>query len=129
MAFLPRRVLDLVYAAVEVCTQDIHLVDECHTRYVVGISLTPYVLGLRLNTALCTENADSAVQYTQGTLNLNSEVNVAWSINDVDTVLQSACLGLRHCSCRVQWQVVAAEVIVIPLSCSCSIQSMVAVPS
>ena len=36
--------------------------------------------------------------------------------------------GLQF-SCRVQWQVVAAEVIVIPLSCSCSIQSMVAVPS
>ena len=30
---------------------------------------------------------------------------------------------------RVQWQVVAAEVIVMPLSCSCSIQSIVAVPS
>ena len=70
-------------------------VDECHSRYVVGISLTPYVLGLRLNTALCTENADSAVQNTQGTLNLNSKVYVAWGINDVDTVLQSACLGLR----------------------------------
>ena len=29
----------------------------------------------------------------------------------------------------VQWQVVAAEVMVMPRSCSCSIQSMVAAPS
>ena len=36
--------LDLLYCTVEVCTKDIHLVDECHTRYIVGISLTPYVL-------------------------------------------------------------------------------------
>ena len=28
-----------------------------------------------------------------------------------------------------QWQVVAAEVMVMPRSCSCTIQSMVAVPS
>ena len=35
---------DLLNSAVEVCTQDVHLVDERHTRYIVGISLTPYVL-------------------------------------------------------------------------------------
>ena len=29
----------------------------------------------------------------------------------------------------VQWQVTAAEVMVIPRSCSCSIQSVVAAPS
>ncbi len=34
--------------------------------------------------------------------------------------------GLQFSS-KVQWHVVAADVIVIPLSCSCSIQSMVAV--
>ena len=33
--------LDLIYSVVEVSTKDVHLVDECHTRYVVGISLTP----------------------------------------------------------------------------------------
>ena len=61
----------------------------------VGISLTPYVLGLRLYTTLCTENANSAIKYTEGTLNLNSEVYVAWCIDDVDTVLK--CASLRLC--------------------------------
>jgi hypothetical protein len=83
---------DLLYCAIKVCTQDIHLIDECHTGYIVGISLTPYVLRLRFYTALCTEHADSAVQYTQGTLNFYCEVNVSRGINDIDTAL--FCAGL-----------------------------------
>ncbi len=37
----------------------------------------------------------SAIKYTEGTLNLNSEVYVAWCIDDVDTVLK--CASLRLC--------------------------------
>ena len=84
---------DLFNSIVEVCTHDIHLVDECHTGNVVGISLTPYVLRLRLYTTLCTEYTDSAIQYSQRTLNLYGEVNVARSVDDVDTMLQSARCG------------------------------------
>ena len=40
---------------------EIHLVDECHSWYVVSVSLTPYIFGLRFYTTLCTENANSAV--------------------------------------------------------------------
>ncbi len=32
------------YRIVEISTQDVHLVDERHTGYIVGVSLTPYVL-------------------------------------------------------------------------------------
>ena len=66
-----------------------YLVDECHTRYIVCVSLTPYVFRLRFNTALCTEYTNSTVKYTQRTLNFYSKVNVSWSINDIDTVFQS----------------------------------------
>ena len=66
---------------------DIHLVDESHTRYIISVSLTPYVLRLWLNTALCTEDADSAIKYTQGTLYFYCKVNMSWGINDVDTIL------------------------------------------
>ncbi len=51
------------------------------------------------------------------------------------SIVKSTCPGvsiiLMRCSTllRVQKQVVAADVIVIPRSCSCSIQSIVAVPS
>ena len=77
------------------------------TWYIVGISLTPNVLRLWLNTTLCTEYADSAIQYTKGTLNLNSKVYVAWGINDVDTMLQSAWLRF-------------AVLFQCPVTCCCS---------
>ncbi len=35
---------DLVYRIIEIRTQDVHLVDKCHTGYIVGVSLTPYIL-------------------------------------------------------------------------------------
>ena len=91
---LAKSCLDLLHRAVEIRTHNIHLVDECHTGYVVGVSLTPYILGLRLNAALCAEHAYSAVQHAERTLNLYGKVNVTWSINDVDPVLQSAFLRL-----------------------------------
>ena len=84
---LAKSCSDLIYSSVEICTQDIHLVDECHTRYVVSISLSPNILGLRLYTTLSTENADSAIQYTKRTLNLNGKVYVSGGINNIDTML------------------------------------------
>ena len=82
------------YRIVEISTQDVHLVDERHTGYIVGVSLTPNIFRLRLYTALRTEHAYGAVQYTKGTLYLNRKVNVTRGINDIDTMLQSSLLGL-----------------------------------
>ena len=57
--------LDLVYRIIKICAQDIHLVDECHSRYIISVGLTPYILRLRLHTTLCTEDAHSTVQHTE----------------------------------------------------------------
>jgi len=78
--------------------------------------LTPDGLSLGLNTGDAVEDSDSSVEYTEGTLDLKGEVNVAGSVDDVDAVI-------------IPFRVVAAEVMVMPRSCSCSIQSMVAPPS
>ena len=59
----------------------------------VFVSLTPYGFGLRLNTALSTENCNGTIKYTQGTFNFYSEVNVARGINDVDTMFIELVLG------------------------------------
>ena len=56
----------------------------------------------------------------EGALYFGGEVDMAGGVDDVDAVSRSLW---------VQKQVVAAEVIVIPRSCSCSIQSIVAAPS
>src|SRR5699024_2445843 len=56
-------------------------------RNMIVVGLMPDSLGLRFYAALCTENCDRAVENTQRTFNLNSEVNVAGSVDDIDTML------------------------------------------
>ena len=72
---------------VEVSAQLVHLVNEADTRNVVLSCLTPHLLGLRLNAFLTVEDCDGAVKNTQGTLNLNGEVNVTRGVDDVDLVV------------------------------------------
>ena len=71
---------------VEVSAHDVHLVDVNHAGNMVVISLTPYGLRLRLNTALGAQHGNAAVQHTQGTLYLDGKVNVARGVDDIDTV-------------------------------------------
>ena len=40
---LSKSCLDLIYSIVEISTKDVHLIDECHTWYIVCVCLTPYV--------------------------------------------------------------------------------------
>ena len=82
----------------------------------VALGLAPDRLRLRLDTRHAAEHRDGAVEHAQRALDLDREVDVARGIDDVDAV-------------SFQKQVVAADVIVMPRSCSCSIQSMVAAPS
>ena len=112
-----RRVADHVDAAVEVRADPVHLVDEADARDAVLVGLTPDGLGLGLDAGDGVEHGDRAVEHAQRALHLDGEVDVAGGVDDVD-----AC-G------RPTRQVVAAEVMVMPRSCSCSIQSMVAAPS
>ena len=92
---LTQAVLDLLHAAIEIGADHIHLIDECHTRNIVLICLSPDIFRLRLNTTLCSKNTYRSVKDTQGTFNFNREVYMAWRINDIDTVLKSA--GHRFC--------------------------------
>ena len=77
----------------KVGAHDIHLIDECHTRDIIRISLTPYVFRLRFYAALCTEDADSAIQHTQGALYFNSKVYMTRSVDDVDSVILPEASG------------------------------------
>jgi len=62
------------------------------------------------------EHGDSAIEDSQGPLHLDGEVDVTGGVDDVDPVVMPEAGG-------------GSEVMVIPRSCSCSIQSMVAAPS
>ena len=81
---------------VKVRTHDIHLIDVNHTRNMIFVSLTPNGFRLRLNTALCAQNGNRTVKYTKRTLNFNSEINVAGSVDNIDTMVfpeTSSCSG------------------------------------
>ena len=103
-------------AAEEVGADAVHLVDEADARNVVLVGLAPDRLGLRLDAGDAVEHGDRAVEDAQRALHLDGEVDVAGRVDDVDPV-----------SCHLQ--VVAADVIVMPRSCSWAIQSMTAAPS
>ena len=71
----------------EICTSNVHLIYISHSWYTVFLSLTPYGFSLRLNATASSKNCYSTVQYTQRTLYLHSEVNMARGINDIDTMV------------------------------------------
>ena len=105
-----------LHAFLEVGADAVHLVDVGDARHVVLVGLTPHGLRLGLDTGDRVEQRDRSVEHAQRTLDLDREVDVAGRVDDVD-------------AWSFHWAVVAAEVIVMPRSCSCSIQSITAAPS
>ena len=80
----------------------------------VLVHLPPHRLGLRLHAGDRAEQRHRAVEHAQRALDLDGEVDVAGRVDDVDAVLGEGW------SIPFQKQVVAADVIVMPRSCSCS---------
>ena len=109
-------------AAREVRPDAVHLVDEGDAGNAVAVGLAPHRLGLRLDAGHRVEHRDGAVEDAQRALDLGREVHVARRVDDVDA-------DERLPTDAFQKQVVAADVIVMPRSCSWTIQSIVAVPS
>ena len=111
-------VADRLDALFEIGADLVHLVDEDDPWHVVAICLDARpVLGLGLH-ALVAIDARRRSRRAHAGRRSTSMVKSTWP-------------GVSMMLCRVpsQMAVVAAEVMVIPRSCSCSIQSMVAAPS
>ena len=106
---------------IEIRAHAVHLVDEANARNVVLVRLAPYRFRLRLHAGDGVEHADRAVQHAQRALHFHGEIHVAGRIDDVDPIL----LAERASN----WRWSRREVMVMPRSRSCSIQSIVAVPS
>ena len=85
MALAFRRSL-LVKLHEKICAYAIHLVDESYPG-LIPVCLPPYSLGLRLHTTHRTEYGNNTIQHTNGTLNFNREVNVTWSIDNVNLMI------------------------------------------
>ena len=101
----------------EVGAHLVHLVHERDARDLVLVGLAPDGLALRLDAVAAVEHRDRAVEDAQAALDLDREVDVARRVDDVDAVAD-AVVGP---SSGVQKQLVAADVIVMPRSCSWTI--------
>jgi hypothetical protein len=64
-----------------ICTHAIHLVDECQTRHTVAFHLPIHCDGLGLHARHGTQHHHCPIQYPQGTLYFNGEINMDWCIN------------------------------------------------
>ena len=81
------HLFDLLDDAEEVSADTVELVYVDDTRNFRIISVTPVGFGLGLYAARTTEYADAAIENLQRTINFDSEVNVAGSIDDVESVV------------------------------------------
>jgi hypothetical protein len=116
---------DVVDRAVEVGADPVHLVDEGEPRDVVLVGLAPDGLGLGLDAGDGVEDRDRAVEDAQRALHLGREVDVP----GVSMMLIRCLIPFQGPQEAFQAQEMAAAVIVIPRSRSCSIQSVTVVPS
>jgi hypothetical protein len=111
-----QALLDLGDDAVERRADAVELVDEHQPRDVELVGLVPHRLGLRLDAADRAEHHDRAVENAQE--RSTSIVKSTWP-----------GVSIRWISCLRHSNVVAAAVMVMPRSRSCSIQSIWVSPS
>ena len=83
----PEHLDDGVDAEVEVGAGPVHLVEEAHAGDVVLVGLAPHGLGLRLDAGDAVEDGNGPVEDAEGPLDLQGEVDVAGSVDDVDPMV------------------------------------------
>ena len=89
--------LDVVKAHEKVGASLVHLVGEDDARHAVLVALAPDGLGLGLHTLVAVEHAHGAVEHPQRALHLDCEVDVAWRVDDVQSLaLPEAGCGSRR---------------------------------
>mmetsp|Transcript_132112 Transcript_132112/g.381949 ORF Transcript_132112/g.381949 Transcript_132112/m.381949 type:complete len:468 (-) Transcript_132112:328-1731(-) len=82
-----KKIDDGVDAEIKVRTSSVHLVQEAHTRDLVFVGLSPDCFGLWFNTGNTIKDSDSTVKNSKRTFNLQGEIDVARSVDDIDTVV------------------------------------------
>ena len=95
-------------------------------RGVVLVHLPPYGLGLRLHSSSTEVKTPTAPSSTlKRAFDFGGKINVTGCIDDIDAMVDAG----KRTVAGVHPQEMAAEVIVMPRSRSCSIQSVTAAPS
>ena len=81
---------DLIHATQEVGAGAVHLVDEGHPRHAVLVHLPPDRLRLRLHAGHGAVHGHGGIEHAQAPLDLDGEIDVPGSVDDVDAVLGEA---------------------------------------
>ena len=82
----PEPLADRVDVHLKIGADLVHLVDERMPRHLVAVGLPPHRLALRLHAVAAVEHGDRAVEHAQAALDLDREVDVSRSVDDVDPV-------------------------------------------
>ena len=82
-----KDVLRLLNHAIEISSDTVELVDENNTGNLGIVGVAPVGLGLGLNATGSAENTNTTVENLQRTIDLNREVNVSRSINDIHAMV------------------------------------------
>lgn len=96
--------LQLLDDTIRIGALAVELVDETDTRNSVTLHLTVNGNGLTLNTLTnslqeeghttdTTEDEDGAIEDTEGSFDFDGEIDVSWSIDDVDVVVLPSTVG------------------------------------
>ena len=91
-----QHILDLLNHAVEIGTNPVQLVHQNETRHRRFIRITPVGLGLGLHPTRSTKNPNAPIKHLERTINLNGEVHVPRSINDVKLMVVPETGGGRR---------------------------------
>ncbi len=73
----------------EIGSDSVHFVDECDTGNAIAVGLAPNGFRLGLNAGNRIEDCDGAVENAKRALHFDREVDVAWSVNDIDLAILS----------------------------------------
>src|SRR3989344_5903126 len=131
---LGQTIKDRSIRSLIVCPHTIELIDETKSWHILLISITPIGLTLRLHSGHSVKNYNCSVEDTQASLYFKVKsmcpgvsIMLNWCLKLVFPICPEPNEGLAYVG--FQKQVIAAAVIVMPRSRSCSIQSVTVSPS
>ncbi|OQB55907.1 MAG: hypothetical protein BWX96_03276 [Bacteroidetes bacterium ADurb.Bin145] len=92
--------LDLVDNTQKVSTCPVHLVNKSYSGDTIFVCLSPHCFRLGFNTSDATENSNSSIKHSQGSFNLNCEINMPGSIYYIDLIIFVIIFPVSSRCCR-----------------------------
>ena len=83
----PEDVMDHHDGPIEISAHPVHFINEHYSWHAIMVSLSPHGLGLGLDSSDSVEYCYCAVQHAQRPLDLDSEINMAGSVDEIDSMI------------------------------------------